>query len=397
MANKVYANNREIACKAANGKSTCAFPDVCFTPPTTPATPPGVPVPYPNTGMASQATSGSKNVRVSGKEVMLKNKSYFKSSTGDEAGCAPKKGLVTSTNKGKVYFNSWSMDVKFEGENVVRHLDVTTHNHASVPCNTPVWPYIDDQARGKKKDPCAEDREKEKTKCKGYKPEGNKDPCTKTSLGIEGKPSGSTSSPEADKLADRTAGNECLAARRCALQPYDSTKKHCCPQQTPHHLIEASALHDKGRGGSESTLLKGIDKYSESMAPCVCAEGKTQNVGTHGLMHAFQSAWAALKEVGTLEVSGKKGTIDFKVTTYGEAKENSVKAFTKTFPESKCDEKCLKAQVNAYHEQCGIKEDTRIKAVQTGGISESDAIKNVKVRSKLISDNANLGVISSKS
>ena len=34
---------------------------------------------------------------------------------------------------GKVYFNAWSMDVKVEGENVVRHLDMTTHNHGSGP------------------------------------------------------------------------------------------------------------------------------------------------------------------------------------------------------------------------------------------------------------------------
>ena len=62
---------------------------------------------------------------------MLKNKSYFKSSVGDEAGCAPKKGLLNSKNMGKVYFTMWSMDVKIEGENVVRHFDLTTHNHAS--------------------------------------------------------------------------------------------------------------------------------------------------------------------------------------------------------------------------------------------------------------------------
>lgn len=31
-----------------SAKSTCAFPDVCFTPPQPPA-PGGVPVPYPNT------------------------------------------------------------------------------------------------------------------------------------------------------------------------------------------------------------------------------------------------------------------------------------------------------------------------------------------------------------
>ena len=128
----MYANDREISCKAGDGKSICCFPDVCMTPPENPATPPGVPVPYPNTGLASDTTEGSKSVQISGKEIMLKNKSYFKKSMGDEAGCAAKKGVVTSVNRGKVYFIAWSMDVKVEGENVVRHLDLTTHNHASL-------------------------------------------------------------------------------------------------------------------------------------------------------------------------------------------------------------------------------------------------------------------------
>lgn len=131
MSNEVYANMMELSCKAASGKSICAFPDVCFTPPTAPPTPPGVPIPYPNTGMSSDTSGGSKTVKISGKECMVKNKSYFKKSMGDEAGCAPKKGIVNSKIQGKVYFNSWSMDVKIEGENVVRHMDMTTHNHAS--------------------------------------------------------------------------------------------------------------------------------------------------------------------------------------------------------------------------------------------------------------------------
>src|ERR1043166_4874584 len=124
VANQVYANMREISCKSASGKTICAFPDVCFTPPQTPATPPGVPIPYPNTGMASDCSDGSKTVQISGQEIMLKDKSYFKKSTGDEAGSAPKKGVVSSKITGKVYFTMWSMDVKSEGENVVRHLDM---------------------------------------------------------------------------------------------------------------------------------------------------------------------------------------------------------------------------------------------------------------------------------
>jgi hypothetical protein len=143
MANDVFANGREISCKKADGKSICAFPDVCFTPPECPATPPGVPIPYPNTAFAKDTSKGSKKVVISGKEIMLKNKSFFKRSTGDEAGCAAKKGIITSKIQGKVYFTTWSMDVKVEGKNVVRHLDLTTHNHDFFPGNSPTWPYFD--------------------------------------------------------------------------------------------------------------------------------------------------------------------------------------------------------------------------------------------------------------
>lgn len=129
MTNQVYANGREVACKAAAGRSAVAFPDVCMTPPENPATPPGVPVPYPNTAFAKDTADGSRHVRISGKEVVLKNQSHFATSVGDEAGCAAKKGVATSAHKGKAYFTAWSMDVKVEGENVARHLDLMTHNH----------------------------------------------------------------------------------------------------------------------------------------------------------------------------------------------------------------------------------------------------------------------------
>ena len=61
MSNRVYANDREVSCKAGAGKSIAAFPDVCFTPPQTPATPPGVPIPYPNTGMTSDTSDGEQD------------------------------------------------------------------------------------------------------------------------------------------------------------------------------------------------------------------------------------------------------------------------------------------------------------------------------------------------
>ena len=61
MGNQVYANNMEVSCKSADGKAVACFPDVCFTPPQTPATPPGVPIPYPNTGI-NPTEEGSQKV-----------------------------------------------------------------------------------------------------------------------------------------------------------------------------------------------------------------------------------------------------------------------------------------------------------------------------------------------
>jgi len=82
--NKELANEKSIEPKGESNKSITAMPDVCGTPAPSDAGP--VPIPYPNTAMASDTTSGSKSVKISGKEVMLKDKSYHEKSTGDEAG-----------------------------------------------------------------------------------------------------------------------------------------------------------------------------------------------------------------------------------------------------------------------------------------------------------------------
>src|ERR1700677_482081 len=141
----VYANGMSIACKVADGKTIAAMPDVCLSPPTPPAGP--IPIPYPNTAMASNTDNGSKTVQIGGQEVMLKDQSTFKKSTGDEA--ATKSlgmGVITHQIQGKANFVAWSMDVKFEGENVPRRLDLMGHNEASSPPNTPPWLYLDNMA-----------------------------------------------------------------------------------------------------------------------------------------------------------------------------------------------------------------------------------------------------------
>jgi hypothetical protein len=135
----VYANGLEVACKAQSNKVIAAFPDVCFTPPENPATPPGVPVPYPSFGFDSDTDKGTSTVKIGGKTITQKNKSYYTKTTGTEAGCAAKKGIITSKNTGKEYAQAWSNDVKADGEPVNRFTDISTNNHASSVANTPPW------------------------------------------------------------------------------------------------------------------------------------------------------------------------------------------------------------------------------------------------------------------
>ncbi len=132
MGCEVYANDNEIACKAGDGKVIAAFPDVCLSPPSPPAGP--IPVPYPDTSFSKDMQRGSKTVQIKGKPVMLKDQSFYKTSPlGDEAATRGLgAGVITHVITGKTYFISWSMDVKFEGQNVDRHIDPTTSNHASL-------------------------------------------------------------------------------------------------------------------------------------------------------------------------------------------------------------------------------------------------------------------------
>jgi hypothetical protein len=139
MSCDVYANSNEIACKSGGNKVIAEFPDVCLSPPSPPAGP--IPVPYPDTSFSKDMQNGSKTVMIKGKEVMLKDKSFYKTSPlGDEAATnGLGANVLTHTITGKTYCVAWSMDVKFEGENVDRHMDMTTSNHmcAAQPAGTP--------------------------------------------------------------------------------------------------------------------------------------------------------------------------------------------------------------------------------------------------------------------
>lgn len=377
MANQVFANNREIACKAASGKAICAFPDVCFTPPQTPATPPGVPIPYPNTGLARDTSNGSRTVKISGQEVMLKNRSYFKQSLGDEAGCAPKKGVVTSKNRGKVYFNAWSMDVKFEGENVVRHLDLTTHNHASPLGNTAPWTYADRMALGMRTEKCEKEADQAQKACGDLDQKATCPPAAQALADLRAQrhaarqAGANTSRPRAmgkeiKKMEKQLAGaiqrDPCQRAMRCFLTPYDSGQ--CCPGQTPDHLIEAKAFVLPGENRETGTKRPGWENYQASKAPCLCAEGGAASVSTHGVLSARRKV--AIKQHGPAPMD-----LDTAATI-------GAKSAAKTF--RGCSEDCIKAQLMQYHESARTDPNAPVQPPAYGMGEGSAAKKGILIR-----------------
>lgn len=328
MSNKVFANGREIACKASDGESICSFPNVCFTPPQTPATPLGAPLPYPNTGVDKDLAKGSKHVQMHKQKVFLHGQSCIKKSTGSEAGKAPKKGILTTQNKGKLFAASWSTNVEIEGKKVVRHLDLMTHNHGSTPPNTVTWLHRSSAALAALKLHGACSAEIERAKRCFDKAGNARCPSTKR------VPTGSAKNPASrgafENYATRVQKNKCGAALRCLLVSYQDGKskgkRGCCPPQTPHHLIPKASF--KG--------LRFKQPYNGKAAPCICADGE-KTVATHGLLHE-----AHAKELKALAPSGGK-------ITFGQALDIAVKNVKDVFPDSGCSDDCIRAQLKAGH------------------------------------------------
>lgn len=369
MADQVFANGRELSCKAGDGKSICAFPDVCFSPPAPPPT--GVPIPYPNTGMDSDTTSGSKTVKVSGKEVMLRDKSYFKKSAGDEAATpALKKGVITGKIQGKVYFASWSMDVKIEGQNVVRHLDMTTHNHGSMPGNTPPWMHTDAMAFVESQGQVCNNQENdEKDKCQNAKPH----------------PSGK----------GLQCSDDCKKAKVCVLKQKKDDKIACChPENTGHHLVEVHCFSPVGQRGK---ALHGVESYKQDNAPCVCAS-QARNTGTHGILHkvqglmegAYKDRGTVLKEwegAGTLEKGGGREPA-VSHWNYGEARDSGVLAHKTAFPH--CNDVCTKNQLDDYHKnKCGMEDETPVRS--DPGVETRSSGDLPKDQEKMVTDAVKAG------
>ncbi|WP_415182319.1 PAAR-like domain-containing protein [Phaeovulum sp.] len=399
----VFANKLEVSCQAQANKILAAFPDVCMTPPEAPPTPPGVPIPYPNFGMDSDTDKGTGTVKIGGKTVNQKNISYFTKTTGDEAGAAAKKGVISSKNTGKSYSQAFSMNVKAEGENLTRFSDISTNNHGSPP-NVVPWPKIGAPHMPGGVDPCEGDKKDADEACGDQA--GIDAACKKAALDLKvGERGnimgtrdgynttipvmGSSFRDNADliEMADTAQLDPCLAALACVLPKKGSENQCPCPGQTGHHMVPASAFYNNGRG--EGTIEPGdfpIDicpspnpvpsdykappGYKATSAPCVCAEGCSNTTGSHGMMHTEMSAFISENAAEGVEIpimGSTPGKQELPSLTYEEMRDEAIRSHAVIFPCSNCSEACLKAQLDSYHcDQLGMKPDQPLRADKCG-------------------------------
>ena len=278
---------------------------------------------------------------------MLKDRSAFKQSTGDEAGCAPKKGLINSKIKGKVYFLAWSMDVKVEGENVVRNLDLTTHNHACKPANGAVPTAHIANMSDAAKAACDKQITNVQNACKGQ--------------------------------STKKCTPECRAKQKCILVPKGKAKESCCkPDTTGDHVFE-----DHWIWKDDDTLMpdfkhlgkkkKGSRQYEKpggpyDGAPTLCAN-KSRYAKIHGAGHGARGVREderigksmSYTQARQISLDGLKAQCAFAKDTSG--------------ADPECDEECFKQQIDDFYGADGtkkchppeqrqaLKEDQRTKAL----------------------------------
>jgi len=249
-----------------------------------------------------------------------------------------------------VYFIAWSMDVKAEGENVVRHLDMTTGNHASTPANaaTP-WPHCDAAAMAPGGD-CHDNVEQEKTACADYEPykKPGKDVCKEA--GLQG--AFSTDKGTSTKRAKSASEDPCSAARRCRLVSFNAKPEDgisgCCPAQTGDHIVPKSSFfqqsvdHGVHMAGWEPNPAAGKPGYSIGKAPCMCLEGGSCT-GSHGLRHAHHKA--VDPPAGVAKVAPGKPRPFADEVKHCAAGAKAVAPL--------CDAKCIEAQLTQGHKDFG--------------------------------------------
>jgi hypothetical protein len=321
---------------------------------------------------------------ISGQEIMLKDQSTFKTSTGDEAATKTLgMGVVTHAIQGEASFIAWSMDVKVEGANVDRHLDMMMHNEQCYPPNTGPWPYISKAAQGKA-GACGDEVRNEKAACSDYDPhtDGGDSPCQAAGLTTSAGDLTKEQSLSLAKAIQKGGGGkkkkdmsakekalECVKARRCLFGPYSPSK--CCPSQTPDHVLPKASFYVSNTEGARLPGWGGDKGYDPDKAPCMCAEGPNNSWGSHGLRHRYHKNFPP--EVDGDEVAkGKR--LPFK-----DAMSHAAESSAEVFKAAGCSQKCIEHQLQEGHKN--MHEGTSPPEVKyaPSGATQEESVVNAQI------------------
>ena len=226
-----------------------------------------------------------------------------------------------------------------------------------------------------------------------------------------------------DKLNDKCSGkttieeqckdNDCKAARACILRPHKTGSKKkkekvmdngkekkrtmtytdgsfvndknepesipadvnaCCPGDQPHHLVEAHSFYQEGERGTALEKKFKASGYKASEAPCVCAKGDRFR-HEHGKLHEIQGK-AENKAIADANAQGGDRNYAW---NYATARDIGIQAHKETFPESECSEKCIKAQLDAYHkDKCKVSGNTKVRTTEAKLTDEQKGRQSVR-------------------
>lgn len=130
----------------------------------------------------------------------------------------------------------------------------------------------------------------------------------------------------------------------------------CCPGQTGHHVIPEEAVES-------------CEGYNHAGAPTVCVEGTNNANGTHGKVHGdLYDRIDDYKKGGFF--SSPRETI-----SYGNLRDMGIASVQSIFPESKCDTKCLRAQLDAFYKDKCKKPMKAAAGVPGGGSGDQNRRK----------------------
>jgi len=225
---------------------------------------------------------------------------------------------------------------------------------------------------------CGKEAEAVQKNCK----EEEADPCpgilkkgissTRSDINDAWEKKGGSESSGTRRLGDSATANAegrkgaCTRAMRCLLRPYSAKPRDglqgCCPGQTPHHIPPWSTTKTvSGIGGM----------VNHSSALCICLEGASHSVGSHGKHHHginYILDVASAADGGGV-TSGLNSAGD---TVFQAPLSEHVKASAAvTEAQNGCSKECIEEQLNSQFGEDNLKKNATHNASRTGGTEHS--------------------------